>query len=137
MLFTRNRRRDVSNFVLKLVNNNNPELLHLKDGIRTDKRVNLTVVVLVVPLEKKKVDVTKAFHAVTKDFASTSVSVMIDSPRNVRDAILAFRFEGEMNFIRAKAKHVSPLGGGFHQLGFQMEELVSPIDYPGLSDLSV
>lgn len=136
MLFTRNRRRDVSNFVLKLVNNNNPELLHLKDGIRTDKRVNLTVVVLVVPLEKKKVDVTKAFHAVTKDFAATSVSVMVDSPRNVHDAILAFRFEGEMNFIRAKAKHVSPLGGGFHQLGFQMEELVCPIDYPGLSDLS-
>jgi hypothetical protein len=136
MLFTRNRRRDVSNFVLKLVNTNNPELISLKDGPRADKRVNLTVVVLVVPLEKKKVDVTKAFHAVTKDFASTSVSVMVDSPRNVRDAILAFRFEGEMKFIRAKAKHVSPLGGGFHQLGFQMEELVSPIDYTGLSDLS-
>jgi hypothetical protein len=136
MLFTRNRRRDVSNFVLKLVNTSNPDLLSLKDGPRTDKRVNLTVVVLVVPLEKKRVDVTKAFHAVTKDFSSTSVSVMIDSARHVHDAILAFRFEGEMYFIRAKAKHVSPLGGGFHQLGFQMDEIVSPIDYPGLSDLS-
>jgi hypothetical protein len=136
MIFTRNRRRDVTNFVLKLVNNNCPDILDLQDGPRTDKRVNLTIVVLVVPLEKKKADVTKAFHAVTKDFSSTSVSVMVDSPRTVHDVILLFRFEGEMYFIRAKAKHLSPLGGGFHQLGFQMEEMISPIEYPGLSDLS-
>jgi hypothetical protein len=136
MIFTRNRRRDVTNFVLKLVNNNCPDLLDLKDGPRNDKRVNLTIVVLVIPIEKKKADVTKAFHAVTKDFSSTSVSVMVDSPRTVHDAVLAFRFEGEMYFIRAKAKHISPLGGGFHQLGFQMEEMISPVDYPGLSDLS-
>jgi hypothetical protein len=136
MIFTRNRKLAVSNFVLKLVNNNCPELLHLQEGPRADTRVNLTVVVLIVPLEKKKADITKAFHAVTKDFSSTSVSVMIDSPRAVGDVILAFRFEGEMYFVRAKAKHISPLGGGFHQLGFQLEEMIIPVDYPGLSNLS-
>ncbi len=136
MIFTRNRKLAISNFVLKLVNNNCPDILHLQDGPRNDTRVNLTVVVLVIPLEKKKAEITKAFHAVTKDFASTSVSVMVDSPRTVGDAILVFRFEGDMYFVRSKAKHISPLGGGFHQLGFQLEEMISPLDYPGLSSLS-
>ena len=136
MNFTRNKKLGVSSFVLKLVNNNCPDILQLQDGPRNDTRVNLTVVVLVIPLKNKKVEVAKSFYAVTKDFSSTSVSVMVDSPRDVSDVILAFRYEGEMFYARAKAKHVSPVGGGFHQLGLQMEEMISPLDYAGLSNLS-
>jgi hypothetical protein len=136
MFFSRNKKQAVSNFVLKLINNNCPEIRQLQDGPRNDTRINMSLVVLVIPLEKKKVDVTKAFHAVTKDFSSTSLSVAIDSQRALDEVIIAFRFEGEMYFARATAKHLSPLGGGFHQLGFQMEEMVSPTDYPGLSKLS-
>ena len=136
MNFSRNKKLGVSSFVLKLVNNNCPDILQLQDGPRNDTRVNLTVVVLVIPLKNKKVEVAKSFYAVTKDFSSTSVSVMVDSPRDVSDVILAFRYEGEMFYARAKAKHVSPVGGGFHQLGLQMEEMISPLDYAGLSKLS-
>jgi hypothetical protein len=136
MLFSRNKKQPVNNFVLKLINNNCPDIMQLHDGPRTDTRVNLTVAVLVIPLEKKKVDPTKAFHAMTKDFSSTSVSVIVDTPRAVDEAIIAFRYEGEMHYARAKAKHLSPQGGGFHQLGFQLEEMVSPVDYPGLSGLN-
>jgi hypothetical protein len=136
MIFSRNKRLAVSNFVVKLVNNNCPDLMNMLDGPRGDTRVNLTVVVLAIPLEKKKLQVTRAFHAITKDFSSTSVSVIVDSPRTVEDAILGFRWDGDMYFVRANSKHLSPLGGGFHQLGFQMEEMVSPKEYPELAKLS-
>jgi len=136
MLFTRNKKLAVTTFVLKLVNNNCPDVLQLQDGPRADNRVNLTVVVLVIPLVHKEIDATKAFHALTKDFSATSVSVMVDSPRELSQVIVAFRFEGEMFYARARTKHVSPMGGGFHQLGFQLEEMVSPGDYPGLSRLN-
>jgi hypothetical protein len=119
-----------------MINTNCSDVRQLDDGPRTDSRINLSVVVLVIPLDKKKADVARSFHAVTKDFSSTSLSVMIDSPREVGDVIIAFRFEGQMYFARAKAKHLTPLGGGFHQLGFQLEEMISPVDYPGLSNLS-
>jgi hypothetical protein len=136
MFFSRNKTLAVSNFVLKLVNNNCPEIVNLNDGPREERRVNLTMVVLVIPLEKKQIQPAKAFHATTKDFSATSVSIMADVPREVSDAILAFRWEGEMYYIRARSKHATPLGGGFHQLGFRMEEMVAPMDYPGLLNLS-
>jgi hypothetical protein len=136
MFFSRNKKLAVSNFVLKLVNNNCPDMINLLDGPRGDSRVNLTVVVLVIPLEQKQLQVSRAFHAMTKDFASTSVSVMVDSPRTVEDAVLGFRWDGEMFYVRANSKHLSPLGGGFHQLGFQMLEMITPKEYPELSKLS-
>jgi hypothetical protein len=136
MFFSRNKKQAVSNFVLKFLNNNCPDVLGLHDGPRVDSRVNLSVVVLIIPLENKKLEMTRAFYAVTKDFSATSISVMIDAPRAVDDVILAFCFEGEMQYARAKAKHLSPMGGGFHQLGFQLEEMVAPLDYQGLSNLS-
>jgi hypothetical protein len=136
MFFSRNKKLAVSNFVIKLLNNNCPDLRGLQDGPRTDSRVNLTLVVLVIPLEKKQLQPAKAFHAVTKDFSATSVSVMIDSPREVNEAIVAFRFEGYMYYARATAKHLTPLGGGFYQLGLQMDEMVEPKNYPKLADFS-
>ncbi|MCC6125762.1 MAG: hypothetical protein IT426_12420 [Pirellulales bacterium] len=136
MIFTRNKKRAVSNFVLKLVNNNCLDIRQLQDGPRSENRVNLTVVVLVIPLENKELAAAKAFQAVTKDFTTTSVAIVVDAPRSVSAAILAFRYEGEMYYARAKARHHTPLGGGFHQLGFQLEEMVSPADYPGLSRMS-
>lgn len=136
MFFSRNKKLAVSTFLVKLLNNNCPDLIGLQDGPRNDTRVNLTVVVLIIPLEKNQIQPTKAFHAVTKDFSSTSVSVMVDAPREIKDAIVAFRVEGDMYYARAKAKHLSLQGGGFHQLGFQMEEMIKPTDYPKLSEFT-
>ena len=50
--------------------------------------------------------------------------------------ILGFRFEGEMTFVRATARHLSPMGGGFYQLGFYLQEVVSLGDYPELEMMS-
>lgn len=136
MIFTQNKKRGVSTFVLKLVNNTCPDIRQLQEGLRSENRVNLTVVVLVIPIEDKKLATVKAFHVVTKDFSTTSVATIVDRPRSISEAILGFRYEGEMHFARAKAKHMSPMGGGFYQLGFQMEEMVSPVDYPELSRMS-
>jgi hypothetical protein len=137
MFFTRNKKQAVSNFVLKLINNNCTDVMQLQDGPRSESRVNLAVVVLIIPIAgKKKVDTSRAFHAVTKDFSSTSVSVTVDSPRPVDDAIIAFRYEGEMHYAVGKARHSTPIGGGFYQIGFQLESMVQPLDYAGLSDMS-
>jgi hypothetical protein len=137
MFFSRNKKQAASNFILKLINNNCTDVLQLQDGPRSESRVNLSVVVLVIPVvSKKKVDPTKAFHAVTKDFSSSSVSVTVDSPRPIGDAIIAFRYEGEMHYAYAKARHTTPIGGGFYQIGFQLNEMIQPLDYEGLSHLS-
>ncbi len=135
-LFTKNKVSPVKSFIIKLVNNNCPELKAMIEGPRRDRRVNLTVVVMVVPLEGETLRVGRTLTAVTKEFSDTGAAVVLDHQRAIDEAVLGFRFEGEMTFIRAKARHLSPLGGGFHQLGFELLEIVTPADYPKLRELS-
>jgi hypothetical protein len=135
-LFSRRKDQAVQSFVLKLVNNNCPGLMARLEGPRVDSRVNLVVVVMVVPVQNGRIQADQAFTAVTKEFSNTGVAVVLDSTYPLDQAILGFRYEGEMTFVRAQAKHQGPMGGGFHQIGFQMLEVVLPSDHPELEGLS-
>jgi hypothetical protein len=134
-LFTRDKKRAVQSFLVKVVNNNCPDLVALIEGPRIESRVNLTVAVLVVPVENGKPAVEKAFTTVTKGFSTTGLSLVLERPMAFDEAIVGFRWEAEMNFIRATAKHLNPMGGGFYQLGLQMTEMVHPSDVPELESL--
>ena len=135
-LFSKNREMGVQSFILKLVNNNCPELTALMEGPRIDSRVNLTIVVAVVPVENKNPQIDQAFTAVTKEFSNYGVGLVLSEPRGLDHAILGFRFEGQMRFVRAQAKRLNPMGGGFYQLGFQLLEMLSVADYPQLQAVS-
>lgn len=135
-LFSRKKDVRVQTFVLKLVNNNCPELKAMMEGPRVDSRVNMVVVVMIIPVEKKQPQLRQAFTAVTKEFSNTGVAVVLDRPHKLTDAILGFRMEGEMVFMRAEAKHLSPMGGGFYQLGFKMLEPITSADCPDLAPIS-
>lgn len=134
-LFRKNTTAKVQSFILKLVNSNCPELRAMMEGPRTDSRVNLVVVVTIVPLENSRPQIDKAFTAVTMEFSNLGVGVVLDRPRRLHEALLGFCFLEEMTFVRAEAKHVTPIGGGFFQLGFRLTEVVSPADYPGLESV--
>lgn len=136
-LFSRRKDLAIQSFVLKLVNNHSPGLTAALDGPRVDSRVNLVLVVLIVPVETDRPQTDRAFAAVTKEFSNTGVAVVLNGPERLDQAILGFRFGGQMTFVRAQAKHRHPMGGGFHQLGFQMLEVVSPSDCPELASLSL
>jgi hypothetical protein len=135
-LFSKKRDFRVQSFVLNLINNNCPELKAMMEGPRLDSRVNLVVVVMIIPIENKQLQIRQAFTAVTKEFSNTGVAVVLDRPRKLSEAILGFRIEGDMVFMRAQAKHLSPMGGGFYQLGFKMVEPVSPGECPELAPMS-
>ena len=136
-LFSRKNRLRVQSFLLKLINNNSPALKARLDGPRLDSRVNLVVVVVVVPIDGDRLQTDRTFTAVTKDFSNNGVSVVVDQPFGFNGAILGFRFEGEMTFLRAETKHLDPMGGGLHQLGFHLTEIVSSSDYPELESLKL
>ena len=136
-LFTRNKVKEIQGFVTRIVNNNCPELKSLIEGPRLNCRVNLTMVVTVIPVEKKKLLVEQAFTAITKEFSTSGLAVVLDGPMGLDEAIVGFRWQREMTFIRAATKHLNPMGGGFFQLGLQLTEVVHPSDVPGLESLYV
>jgi len=136
LLFQRKKELEVQGFILKVVNNNCPELKALIEGPRLDRRVNLTVVVLVVPMEKKDLAMGRAFTTVTKEFSTTGLSLVLDETKPLDEVVLGFRWEGEMVFVQATAKHLSPIGGGFYQLGFKMNRMVHVDEYRELASMS-
>ena len=135
-LFTKRKELGVQTFILKLVNNNCSELQALLDGPRLEHRANLTVVVLVIPIENGRPVLRQMFPAVTKEIATAGLSLVLDEPKAPDEVILGFRWESQMNFIRAEAVHLNPMGAGFYQLGLRMTEMVHPADLPELRSVS-
>jgi hypothetical protein len=137
LLFARNKEREVQGFILKLVNNNCSELESLMEGPRLEGRANLTIVVRVVPLEKGQPRFGQTFAAVTKEFATAGVSLVLHEPKALDEAILCVRWEGAMKYILGKAKHLNPMGAGFYQVGLKLRQMVHPGDYPGLEKITL
>jgi hypothetical protein len=131
-LDTRKKTLGVQKFILKIINNNCPELKALFEGPRRDKRVNLSLVILVVPLENGKLQVDKAFYSVTRELSSSGVGIILSQQRALDEVVLGFRQQGEMTFVNATAKHLTPMGYGFFQLGLEMTEIVPMSKYPEL-----
>lgn len=136
-LFAKNKEHGVQSLMLNLVNNNCPELKGLAEGPRLERRVNLTVVVLVIPVEKGKALVDQRFAAVTKEFTSRGVSLVLHECRAADEVIVGFRWERSMRFVLAQARHLNPMGGGFWQLGLRLKEVVQPDDYPELDGVRI
>lgn len=133
------RRKDVAvqSFILKLVNSHCAEVDSLNEGPRVEGRVNLTVVVLVVPLEKGVIRADHSFSALSKEFATGGMSLVLNQPRAVDEVLIGFWCEGQMKYLRGKAKHLSPIGGGFYQLGVELMQMVHASDHPGLEKLTL
>lgn len=132
LLFAPRKEMEVQSFLLKFVNNHCPHLKGLADGPRVESRVNLPLVTMVIPVERKRAAVDRAFGAITKEFTTTGLSIILDHPRPLERVILGFRFEREMKYMLAEAKHLNPMGAGFYQLGLQCLSVVSPKQYPGI-----
>jgi hypothetical protein len=134
-LFSKRKDLEVQSFVLKLVNNTSAKSRAKVEGPRLGSRVNLVVVVLVIPIEADRPRIAEAFTAISKEFSNTGVALVLDKPYELEKVVLGFRVQGRMTFARAQARHLHPMGGGFYQLGFQMLDIVSPSDYSELEVL--
>lgn len=136
-LFSQPKDHAVQNFVLRLLNSHCPGLAAKIDGPRADSRVNLVVVVAIVPIVQKRLQVDEAFTAVTKEFSKVGVGVVLDRPLTLEQALLGFRTDGQMTFLRGQAVHLDAMGGGFYHLGVQLLDVVSTDDYPQLKTISL
>ncbi len=118
--------------MLKLVNNNCPDLEAMIEGPRLEGRVRLSVVVLVIPYEHGRPVMTQMFAAVSKEFSTNGMSLVLNQPRGLDQVVVGFRTEGATKFALAKAKHLNPMGAGFYQLGLRLTKMIPTGDFPEL-----
>ena len=136
-IFATDRIRGVQSFILQVVNHNCAEVDAKRDGPRLEGRVNLVVPVVIVPVERGELFMQQAFTAVTKEFSTTGLAVVLDHARAMDEVIIGLRWEGVMTYLRAKARHLNPMGGGFFQVGFRAVEMICPSDHPGLESVTL
>jgi hypothetical protein len=136
-LFSRKKESGVQSFIVSLLNENCSALRERLDGPRVEGRVNLTIVLTVVPIEDGRPLTRRAFCATTKEFSSNGVAVVVDQPYGIEEAIIGFRRRGSTIWMRAKARHLNPMGGGFFQLGLRLTERLETDDCPELANLAL
>jgi hypothetical protein len=134
--FTENKERAVHSEILNLVNNNCPSLQAMADGPRKEQRVNLTIPVMLVPIQGGQLVPLETLTVVTREFSCGGLSVVVDHPSVPKEAVVIFRAGSKVSFIRAELKHIDPMGAGFYQCGFQLLEVLVNSDWPTLQDLS-
>ena len=135
-LFSKRRDLEIQSFMAKLINNNCAALESLNEGPRDERRVRLTVVILLVPVKHGKPNVQRLLPAVTKEFSTRGVAVVTNQPKELDQVVLGLRWEGCMKWIAAKAKYVHPMGAGFYQVGFLMNRLIPTGDHPELDKIT-
>ena len=128
-IFARKKEQEVQSFICRVINNNCSELEALIEGPRLEGRVRLTIPVLVIPMENGRPAVERMFAAVTKEFSTAGLALVVSHTEVPDESIIAFRWEREMRFVRAEARHLNPMGAGFYQFGLQLIAMVTPGQY--------
>lgn len=135
-LFSKNKiDRSVKGFLIGLLNNNCVEVNSLIEGDRGDQRINLSIVIGLIPIKDGRPNTDHAYTVVTRDFSASGVSVVLEKPIGFDEAVLAFQSDGMMRFFKAEARHLNPMGGGFYSLGFQLLKETYVGDYPQLGSI--
>ena len=106
-------------------------------GPRAESRTNLTVAVLVVPVCGDAPLAESAFAAVTKDFSSIGLSIVMNQPLEHANLIVGLQADSGLVFAQGHVIHSEPLGGGFSQIGIELTELVDTENYPQLATLEL
>jgi hypothetical protein len=129
--------RRVQGLLLKIINNNCSDLSQMAEGPRLDGRVNLTLAVHVVPCEDDQPILELAFAAVTREFSTTGLSLIVNRPVAFEKAVVGFNWESEMIFLKGVVRHQDPLGAGFWHVGLQVMEVVNLGDCTPLKALYI
>lgn len=112
-LFAPRKESAVQAFVVSLLNESCHAVQRQEDGPRVERRVNLTKVVMVVPVEAKKLLVNQAFTAITKEFSSTGVAMVVDHVYGPDEAVLGFRSRGGIAWVPRQGQTCASHGWRF------------------------
>ena len=139
LLFSKNKTKqiEVQRLLTKIINSHSRSLDALREGPRGELRVDLAMVVIVVPSVEGRPDRDQAFATVTREVSSVGMSLVLSERLEGRELFLVLDVQGDMKYVRAEIRHQGPLGAGLFNAGVQLTELLTVGDYPELRPLKI
>lgn len=121
------KQNEVHGFLRRLIDTSSPNLNRLDGDDRWQGRCNRTFPVLLVPFEDKVPVVADAVFALTKNLSSQGAALVLHHPfRSNEKILIVFSVESSLTYIAAELRQMTPVGGGYWQVGVELREILSP-----------
>lgn len=122
---------ELAAFLDRLMALTSPNSLHKGANVRSDDRSNRTIPVLLTPWEDGQPVLDETSTALTKDISANGLSIVLHQPFHSDDVVIGFwltsqpRFGlgNDPRFAIGKIRQNISLGGGFWQVGIELNEL--------------
>lgn len=126
----RSGQMEVHKLIRRLIDTSSPNMPPMSGNCRWEDRSNRTIPVVLVPLADGEPQLHEAATAVTKNLSSQGLALVLHQPFWAEGVLIGFWHDGESEFVRGEIRQNAPLGGGFWQLGIELNERLSAAEIP-------
>ena len=134
-LFERRKRQiEVCKRIRRIVDRTSPSVLPLDGELRSCKRYNRSIPLLVAEWSGGRSHAEEAVYGVTKDFSDVGLSLLLPELLEADHVICGLLLENAV-FALGKVAWAVPFGGGFWQMGVNLNELLPDSDVEPLLPL--
>jgi hypothetical protein len=102
------------------------------DGRHSEGRADLSMGVLIVPLNDESPDIAKAFTAMTKDVSTTGIGVVANRSIPTSEALLRLSGNSETRLLRTTVRNRKDLGEGWVRFDMEVTGVLDKSEYPQL-----
>ncbi len=102
------------------------------DQRHSEGRAELSLGVLVVPLDDECPNIAKAFTAMTKDVSSTGIGVVANRAITSSEALLRLSGTSETRLLRTTVQRRKELGEGWVRFDLEVTGVLDRSEYPQL-----
>ena len=139
------RQRDAKVLLSQIAGMTDSELTPVQEDSRQHVRKSRVFPVLLTPWEDGGPTVADSVYALTKDVSGQGLALVLQSPYRIEQAVIGLVIPSpgdpnaccKLHFVLGTVRQNVPLGGGYWQLGFELNELLQMDDHPSLEQLSL
>jgi hypothetical protein len=104
---------------------------------RREARINISVVVAVIPCVNGQPVIEQAFATFTKNVSENGVALSLNRVLPHHELLLGFPHAASLRYVRSEVHFRESLPLGCSLLGVRLHEIIDDADYPALSDLTL
>jgi hypothetical protein len=126
------RQPDAQQLLTALGNQNGRGKVGRLEQGHSDRRADLSMGILVVPLNDESPDIAKAFTALTKDVSDTGIGMVANRSIPTSEALLRLSGSSETKLLRSTVRNRRELGQGWVRFDMEVTGVVDKSEYPQL-----
>ncbi len=137
------RQRDAKVLLNQIARMTDSELTPVQEESRQHIRKSRVFPVLLTPWETGDPAVADSVYGLTKDVSDRGLALVLQSPYRIEQALIGLVIPSpddpdsccKLHFVLGTVRQNVPLGGGYWQLGIELDELLQMDDHPSLEQL--